>query len=109
MLQVALLAFALGGAPFQEKAVAPPAEATCKQPEIRERMTVVAEDMAIFTQRVQDYINCMEPRIDAKRKNAEKMLNEARAVAEASNADVTALNEYLAKVKAFQFKHKDDK
>lgn len=86
-----------------------PEKKTCKEPELRERFSVGQEDMQIIAQSVQDYVNCMQPIIDAKRTKAQAMLAEARAQAESSNADITALNAFIAKFKEFQVKHKDDK
>ncbi|WP_296615420.1 hypothetical protein [Sphingomonas sp.] len=82
---------------------------TCKKPELRERFSIGQEDMQIIAASVQDYINCLQPQIDAKRTKAQKMLDDARAEAESANADIVALNTFIDDFKKFQLKHKDDK
>lgn len=100
-----VLAFLASGAAAEDN----PAEKTCKKPELRDQVSVSAEQMNYLTESTQSYLDCMKTVIEAKRDQAKKTLEAAQTQAQAANAAVTEVNGFIEAFRAYQAKHKDDK
>lgn len=84
------------------------AAAACRKPELADRPRVTAQELERTTAAVQDYVDCMRPILDARRKDAEAKFADAKATAEASNAAATEVNSLVDAYRKWVAEHKDD-
>lgn len=95
-------------APREEALRQGASQTPCSKPALVERMSVPKEDLAALFERGQSYSDCMSKAIEAKRANANRLMDEAKAEAEASNAMVKEVNDFVAALRAYEAEHRDD-
>jgi hypothetical protein len=78
----------------------------CEQPKIPQRYSMPHEDVDYFIKRASAYVECVAKYISERQAQIRKYNDLARAQADAGNAAVKEVNDYRAKVKAFQKKQR---
>lgn len=77
----------------------------CTEPKLPQRLSLPQEDLMYLEKQVNDYRACLKAYVDARRVDAQKYADRAKAEADAGNAAVKEVNDYTAKVKAYEASH----
>ncbi|SEH12945.1 hypothetical protein SAMN05428974_0606 [Sphingopyxis sp. YR583] len=81
---------------------------SCRKPELADRPRITKAEIERTTAAVQDYVECMRPVLEKQRAAAEKLFSDAKAAAEASNAEATEVNALVDAYRKWEQEHQGD-